>query len=161
VTIHTIGKCELPVLQQLRHLGFCCWWPRFLTKNDRVWGLFPAYLFCQVHFESERWQNIYRAYGVRTVLGTHNERPATLPLGCLDPLMAQCGPDGVLYPREKPSRPRPAEIPAGVKVEIDSGRFAGWRGVCEWSSGTRAAVLLHALGGPARMNVPREDAVLA
>lgn len=155
--VHTIPGGEILALQSLRKLGLCTWLPEHLSAGGRICPLFPRYLLVQADLGADVWRAIYRTPGVKTILGTHHERPASLPAHALASLWRQCAANGVIYPAEPPAKTRPIVILPGTVLELAAGPFVARTGVCEWSERERVAILLTVFGREVRVIVPRRD----
>lgn len=139
----------------IRKLGMPVWCPMHEAPSHRIELLFPRYLLIQADLAVDGWRRIYSLPGVETVLGIQG-RPTPLPPGSLDLLFAACDVDGVMYLPEPVRAPRP-RIARGTVVTVEAGQFAGWVGVCRWSSRKRVAVLLSLLGREVQVLLPRDD----
>jgi len=84
--------------------------------------LFPGYLFARLALPND-WYRVVWTPGVRRLVTFEGEAPA-VPDGALAFLRAQEGPDGVIV-----ARPHP--LPAGRRVRVTDGPFAGLVGIIE------------------------------
>lgn len=154
----TAHQAEKAVERAVRHLGIPTWLGQHEYAKHSVRLMFPRYLLFQADLESnDRWRDLYTQPGVEMILGTRGERPTPLRVESLDGLFNMCGLDGVIYPDSLV--PRLGRIAPGAVVHIKAGRFAGWEGVCGWSSGKRVAVILSFLGRDVKVQMPRVDVV--
>lgn len=148
----------------LRELGFVVFLPRELRLGRRRNGvaapsrmlpLFPRYLFVQLDLQQAGWRAVYSARGIDWLFCSAPERPMPVPQAAIDLVLAQCAPNGVIYP---PSPRVPyAPIPRGAKVQILDGPFAGFVGVCQLSHAKRVALLVEMFGGQRRIEIRRND----
>lgn len=154
----TAYQAEKAVERAVRALGMPTWLGQHGDAEHRIKLLFPRYLLFQADLSSaDRWRDLYTKPGVETILGTRGERPTPLRVGSLDGLFNRCGLDGVIR-QDRPVQ-RLGRIAPGALVSVKTGRSAGWKGVCRWSSSKRVAVLLSVLGRDAKVQVPRADVV--
>lgn len=106
--------------------------------------LFPGYQFVAFNRDTDRWTDISRARGVKTLFSSATHKPVPAPVGVVEAIIARAGDDGLINDH----RPAPhlAPIPAGQTVEFLQGPLAGLQGICSRSAGDRVTVLLNILG---------------
>lgn len=115
---------------------------------------FPGYLFAAWR-ASDEWGRARRGSGVQAVLTrVGGDTPAEVPSAFLDALRARMDGVGVLQDLSVPDI-LPA-LPAMIAVRITGGPLAGQRGIVEWSTEERVALLLHVLGGFHRAQMRRD-----
>lgn len=116
--------------------------------------LFPGYVFAAWD-GSANWAKARRAKGVASVLtAVGSDSPAVVPLLFIEALRARMDDQHVLQDLSVPDL-LPA-LPAMTAVVIRSGPLAGQRGIVEWSTEERVALLLHVLGGYRRAQLRRD-----
>jgi len=122
---------------------------RPLRGHSVLQPLFPGYLFALIDTDAPSWGNVFRARGVEDVLrAPGSTTPASVPASRVEAIMAHCSARQVVE-----DDPRPHLIAAGVSVQITTGMWADHRGVCQWSSHDRVALLLDVMG--LQVNVAR------
>jgi transcription antitermination factor NusG len=126
-------------------------WQNGRTKINPI---FPRYLFVQAY----RW-NVVRDAGRqelgRVITSPTTGKPLSLPPGALDVLLAQCAPNGVIYPAE------PRAVRRQDHVRVLAGPLADFHGICERTTRDRVWVLLTVLGRPSSVEFRRENVALS
>jgi transcription elongation factor/antiterminator RfaH len=114
---------------------------------------FPGYLFVGLDIERERWRNINSTVGVIRII-LQNERPAPVPVGIVEALMAASDGDDVLQIR--------MVLNVGQKVRVIGGPLADFIGeLDQLTDSDRVRVLLDVMGGRTRVVLPRDYLVPA
>ena len=99
--------------------------------------LFPSYVFVEQPSYQDRWRPLLSTMGVRNVI-THDDRPALLPPGFVESLMAR-EVDGAICAPEAPFQ-------IGQQVKIVGGPFDGLAGeIVQMKPNDRVLVLLDLL----------------
>lgn len=110
--------------------------------------LFPGYLFVHLDPESCRWRAVNSTVGVAHLL-VDGHGPLTVPGEVIEAIRARED-DGGLVQLDDPLQPGdPVTLGAGPFLDV-SGLFQGVNETC------RVNVLLHVLGRPVQVTVPRE-----
>lgn len=116
--------------------------------------VFPGYVLAAWDAGAP-WTRVRRAKGVASVLtGVGIESPAILPDAFIAALVSRMDGDNVVQDLSVPDL-LPA-LPVMTAVMIRSGPLAGQRGIVEWSTEERVALLLHVLGGYRRAQMRRD-----
>jgi transcriptional antiterminator RfaH len=110
-------------------------------------AFFPGYLFTRLDLDVERWRSINGTFGVRCLLA-FNERPAPLPQGFVDALMAREREEGIT------SRSLP-EFRRGEAVVVDEGPLQDLIGRFErMADHKRVMLLIELMGREVRVTAP-------
>lgn len=128
----------LPLIREFhRHQG---------KRASRVAPMFPRYLFIHLDSRTDNWAPIRSTLGVASLV-RFGQAPARVPDDLVALLKSSEDPQGLhVLP--------PDEYKPGRRVRIRHGKFAGYEGIFQASSGRdRVTVLLHVLGRPARTTV--------
>jgi transcription antitermination factor NusG len=140
------GK-ELQTELKLWKEGAAAWLPLTVTiwKNQqkRISPIFPRYLFFQMSGERPRWGYTIHTEGgeeIATAMKSAAGRPIEVPQAVIDILLAQCAPNGVIYP------PEPRETRRGDAVKIENGPFQGFSGIVQRTTRERLFVLMTIFG---------------
>lgn len=147
-------KRERDVAQQLDAQGFGSFLPLVAVRRKgavEAVPAFPGYLFARFSLLADRWRAIYSTRGVRRLFSA-DERPIPVPEEAISTLLR------LGYDRPIIAPDLPEEIAPGSLVRISSGPFAGFDGVCQWSSAERIALLLEIMGGARIVRIPRNAA---
>ena len=113
----------------------------------RLAAYFPGYLFVELDLTRQRWRSINGTLGVAHLVGP-GERPAPVPKGVVEALMAAADARGVL---EGPP------LEAGQQVRIIAGAFADKLAVIErLDDAGRVRVLLEIVSGRVPVTIDRE-----
>jgi transcription antitermination factor NusG len=120
---------------------------------DRIVPVFPRYLFTAFDIAEPTWRHIPSRRGVELIFGTGPERPTPIPHKVMDILLAQCAPNGVIYPPEKAAKTRFSALDVGAKVELLTGPFAKFHGVCLMSEPNRIKLLMNIFGQTTEVDV--------
>ncbi len=108
---------------------------------------FPGYLFVQLELARQRWRSINGTLGVIHLVG-RGERPAPVPSGVVEALMAAADPRGVL---------QGPPLQAGQQVRIIAGAFADKLAIIErLDDAGRVRVLLDIVSGRVPVTIGRE-----
>lgn len=121
---------------------------------DRIVPVFPRYLFVAFDVADNAWRYIQSRRGVERIFGTSPERPTPIPQKMIDVLLEQCAPNGVIYP---PKAPEFSGVKVGETVEVLSGPFAQFRGICLRSKPDRIRLLVDVFGRATEMDVRSTD----
>jgi transcription antitermination factor NusG len=121
---------------------------------DRIVPVFPRYLFVAFDVADPTWRYIQSRRGVERIFGTSPERPTPIPQKMIDVLLEQCAPNGVIYPAKAPEF---STVAAGSTVEMLTGPFAQFRGICLRSRPDRIRLLVDVFGRATEMDVRRAD----
>ena len=109
--------------------------------------LFPGYLFVNINVETTRWRPVDSTPGIASLV-KFGGRPAPLPEGLVESLMASVSPDGEITPRW----PTP-EI--GDEVRVVGGAFDDWIGkVIALPDAERVTLLIAAASRPTKLTIP-------
>lgn len=129
----------------LRIGGFPTFFPLHLAtlanRQKRIEFLFPRYGFFQPD-PNDQWVRALYVKGVASILRTGSGLPRAVPDTAIDCLMAQCEPNGVIYPPPTP------EIEVNSAARITAGPFAELTGICTKTAKDRVWLLLYILGRP-------------
>ncbi len=140
--IYTKPQAEIVALQHLRHQSFPAYLPLHLAtlanRQTRVDPLFPRYLFAQPHNGS--WSAIRSTRGIASVLTAPDGSAREVPPSAIDRLLAQCAPNGIIYPVE------PMKITPGDTLRAIAGPFAELAGICTRTARDRVWLLLEIMG---------------
>lgn len=116
-------KVWLPTYRRLVHVGSeASWKGRRVETVPRP--LFPGYLFIALDLDQDPWQSVFRAYGVRGMLGG-GLRPQAVPERAMRKLRGAADDEGVMR------RALAKLFKAGQRVAIADGPFAWFDGEVE------------------------------
>ena len=154
----THAQAEMWALQNLVRQGYDAYLPMIEEeRRDKVTPtitrivssvMWPGYVFVFADIRRDNWRPIAHTNGVRSILGTHPERPAPLPVGLLEAIQASADDRRIV-------RSAPPAIAEGSALSITAGPFADHRGVCLWSDATRVGIALSLFGGDRHVTVRR------
>jgi len=154
----THAQAEMWALQNLVRQGYDAYLPMIEEeRRDKVTPtitrivssvMWPGYVFVFADIRRDNWRPIAHTNGVRSILGTHPERPAPLPVGLLEAIQASADDRRIV-------RSAPSAIAEGSALTITAGPFADHRGVCLWSDATRVGIALSLFGGDRHVTVRR------
>ena len=154
----THSQAEMWALQNLVRQGYDAYLPMIEEeRRDTVTPtmqrivstvMWPGYVFVLTDIRRDNWRPIAHTNGVRSILGTHPERPAPLPVGLLEAIQASADDRRIV-------RSAPPAIAEGSPLSIVAGPFADHRGVCLWSDATRVGIALSLFGGDRHVTVRR------
>ena len=114
---------------------------------------FPGYLFVALDLRRDRWRAINGTIGVARLV-TFDERPAPVPVGIVESLIALTDSTGLAR--------FDAELVEGQSVRIIHGPFAEAVGrLLRAEAGDRVRVLLEIMGGDISVSAPRSALVAA
>lgn len=132
----------LPKMESIRR------WRRQSVR--RVEPLFPSYLFVRMSIESDQWNAVRWAPGVKRIVGS-GDMPVPVPDEAVELIKARCQDGGVM-----PWKP---QIRPGSQVRIVHGPFAGLVGVLDRqaSRAERVCVLLNLLRTAATVEIDIVD----
>lgn len=140
--IYTKPQSEIIALQELRKQGFAVFLPlhsaKLANRQTRIEPLFPRYLMAQPKDGS--WSAIRGTKGVASVLRTASGAAQVIPVMAMAILLAQCAPNGVIYP------PEPREVSRKDAVRVEDGPFTGFTGICQRTTRDRIWILLSLFG---------------
>ena len=114
------------------------------AREARIVQLFPRYMFVRFLASNPRWREIAHLPGVERIMSTSPLRPTPVPDEALEVVRSMLAPNGCLYPPKQ--MPRGPKLATGTKIRIESGPFASWVGLVQWSDQRRVEVLLHMMG---------------
>jgi transcription antitermination factor NusG len=123
---------------------------------DRIVPVFPRYLFTAFDITEPTWRHIASRRGVERIFGTGPERPTPIPQAAIDVLLLQCAPNGVIYPPEKAVKsgiPQFPGVEVGASVELLTGPFARFHGICLLSEPNRIKLLVEIFGRASEVEV--------
>jgi transcription antitermination factor NusG len=121
---------------------------------DRIVPLFPRYIFVAFDITDPTWRYIQSRRGVERIFGISPERPTPIPQKMIDVLLEQCAPNGVIYPAKVPEF---SAVKVGATVEMLTGPFAQFRGICLLSKPDRIRLLVDVFGRATEMDVRSAD----
>jgi len=143
--VHTLPFNEARALANLENQGFRTFMPRRhktirharrLTTVEAPF--FPRYLFVALDLEHDRWRSVNGTFGVARLV-MRGDRPAPVPRGVVEALLASVDADGVLRLAEK--------LKIGSSVSLLAGPFAERLAVLEHLDDSgRVRVLVDILG---------------
>jgi transcriptional antiterminator RfaH len=129
---------EARAVSHLTRQGYQSYWPRTLTRNERVVPLFPRYVFVGL---AERWYSLLGTFGISCVLFS-GERPAIVNDQVIAGIRAMERNGLVALPK-----PDEYQFAINQRVKIISGHFAGCIGLYQGqSTKQRESILLSTLG---------------
>jgi transcriptional antiterminator RfaH len=151
----TMPQREAFAAERLMAAGFETFAPR--TKaNGRAEPLFRGYIFVRIE---GRWRAIDYTHGVLKLV-RFGEQPARCPDLEVARLQPQTDQNGFVHLPDRPPMAPRRKIPAGVRVKITAGPFAGMGALCAgMTAGERVLVLLSVLGGPRPVAIPAHQVV--
>ena len=148
---------ELRARLNLERQGFGTFLPREPRQMKRgrqqvvvLKALFPGYIFVDLDLTSPRWGVVNNTFGIARLVTGAEGRPARMPAGSVEALMARVDDDGCLKP--------PEEIEVGAEMRIVSGAFANWVAeVVAAPDPTRIRLLLDLMGQKVTVTTTREN----
>ncbi len=152
--VQTLSNREAGAGVQLARQGFHAFLPR-VRKTVRharklrtvLAPVFPGYLFVALDVERDRWRSINGTFGVTRLITAH-ERPAPVPMGVVEALLAMLDGDAVMRFDDG--------LRVGHRVEVIAGPFAQAVGELQrLDSAGRVRVLLQIMGGQVLVLVER------
>lgn len=145
------------VRDRLERRGFAAFCPvvpverrharRVVLRQEPLFG--ARYLF--VRAEGAAWRHAWHVPGIARLLGSQPARPDPVP----ERLMAEMLSAGWAGPITTDLAPMLLE--AGAEVRITDGPLTDQRGICRWSDGKRAAVLLSLFGRDVVVRLAQAD----
>ncbi len=155
--VHTHAQAEDTARAHLARQGFTAFLPQFLRRRRHArridWvraPLFPRYLFVAMDIARMRWRAVSSTYGVSRLV-CHGDRPASVPAGVVEEIMAQRDEAGLVrlatrIPFEK-----------GEVIQVVSGALTDSIGLFEcMTDEERVIMLLDLLGRQVRVKLPLE-----
>lgn len=175
--VHTRPGEEWRAKANLERLRFTVFFPEVVVRKPNKPAvqrpMFPNYGFIRFDAAVDPWGQAVCAWGVKNILRrssgrervVHGGRPAKdadfgigapwpVPAGFVEKIMAKCDADGILDDGPPPALP---PLPVGEKARVTAGAFAGFEGICTWSSELRVKLLLDIMGGR-EVELPRSGA---
>jgi hypothetical protein len=138
-------------IARLNMQGFVAFMPRCVERlpgrMPRLVPMFGSYFFVAFDKQRERWRAIASTAGVRRLFTTGDFTPIPVPVGVVEDLIHRGGPQGVIDEGEPDL--------VGQEIEVLSGPFAQFRGICTWRAGDRIKVLLDLFGRPTEASLRR------
>lgn len=152
---HTQPHKEHLAIAHLQRQQFRTFLPCFLKRRshagriDHVLApLFPRYAFVGLDLEADRWRAVNGTVGVRHLV-CQGDRPAAVPAGIVEDLMAQADAASVVAPATLLLFDR------GDRLRIVDGAFTGQVGRYErMTADQRVVLLLNMLGREVEARVP-------
>ena len=155
--VHTHAKAEDTARAHLARQGFTAYLPQYLRRRRHArridWvrtPLFPRYLFVAMDIARMRWRAVSSTIGVSRLV-CHGDRPASVPAGVVEEIMAQRDEAGLVrlatrIPFEK-----------GEVIQVVSGVLTDAIGLFEcMTDEERVIMLLDLLGRQVRVKLPLE-----
>jgi transcriptional antiterminator RfaH len=131
----------------LEQRGFEVYAPQIRERRKKTSPLFPGYLFVSITLQ---WYAARWCPGVIRLVTHGGDHPAAVPPGIIDDIRSRERGGFVRLPRRRPR--------VGDLVQIVRGPFVGLMAIYDGMSGPeRVMVLLSALGGQPRLNLPAAD----
>lgn len=143
----TLSQQEHRAYNELCYQGFVAYLPLYLEPDTRrIVPLFRGYLFVAFDPEVDQWRAILSTRGIWSLIWRSPERPASVPVGYVEDLMARTSERRVV---DDPgvNAALPSIMPVGAPAEVVEGPLAGWRGLVAASNANRCSLLLSLLGG--------------
>lgn len=145
---------EIMAAHQLTRQGFAAFLPKQMktVRHARQLRLtlsafFPGYLFVRLDLGRDRWRSVNGTYGVAHLV-SHGERPAPVPRGVVEALIAAADERDVLAG---------PPLQVGQRVRIAAGAFADQFAVIERLDGAgRVRLLLEIMGATTPAQLGRE-----
>jgi len=146
---------EVTADTHLRQQGFTSYLPQhevaWKNRQRKIAPLFPRYGFVQLDVDSDHWGAVYWTRGVESLIADpDNRRPIRVPTRAVDLLLAQCAPNGVIYPNAPID-----DLMVGDMVRVTDGPMAGLIGVCHRRSSDRITLLMDIMGRPVEVATQR------
>ena len=144
--VRTLSGREISAERQLQNQGYISFLPKHVKTirharklTHAVGAYFPCYLFVSLDLEHDRWRSINGTFGVSHII-TAGDRPAPVPEGVVEALVAASDERGVLV--------RQTHFSEGEQVRLIAGPFADQLGVIDrLDEGGRVRVLLELMVG--------------
>lgn len=118
--------------------------------------LFSGYMFVRFDIEQDRWKAISSTKGVYKLLTATDTRCTPLPAGFIEELRRKEGKDGCITEDKAVTALR--EFVIGEELQVDSGVFKGFTGICQRVKGDKIVILLSLLGGKTAVELPKVGA---
>ncbi|MEJ0067084.1 MAG: transcriptional activator RfaH [Caulobacteraceae bacterium] len=156
--VRTLAGREISAEAQLRNQQYETFLPKQIKTVRHARKLrtvtaayFPCYLFTALDLSRDRWRPINGTFGVSHVI-TGGERPAPVPVGVVEGLMASADNHGVLVPK--------ISFEVGQRVRLVAGPFADHLAVIDrLPDSGRVRVLLEIMGGEIGLETSYEQMV--
>ncbi len=155
--VHTPAQAEETARAHLARQGFTAFLPQYLRRRRHArridWvraPLFPRYLFVAMDIARMRWRAVSSTIGVSRLV-CHGDRPASVPAGVVEEIMAQRDEAGLVR--------LAARIPfeKGELIQVVSGALTDAIGLFEcMTDEERVIMLLDLLGRQVRVKLPLE-----
>ena len=143
----TFAQSEHTAYAELLAQGYVAYLPLHLDRhNCRIVPLWRGYVLVAFDAATDAWGSVRRTRGVRDLLTTAPGRPAPLPVGCVEDLIARTSERRIVDDPGVTVTLAPT-MPVGRLGRVLDGPLAGWQGVCTMSTERRVRLLLAVLGG--------------
>jgi transcriptional antiterminator RfaH len=120
---------------------------------SKVSPFFPGYMFVAFDVERTRWRSVNGTFGIRALI-MQGERPAPVPVGLVEGMMALTDAEGLLDVS--------GGLAAGDRVKLLAGPFADLIGRLDrLDAGGRCRVLIEIMNGVVPVIMERRDLVSA
>jgi len=154
--VHTQPGAEAKAEAHLRNQGFGTFVPRYARRRSHARRietvrapLFPRYLFVELDLDRSPWRSVDGTVGVVSLVRA-GDRPAPVPHGVVEELMASAGGNGLVR------LPPPPRLAPGQSVRITDGPLCERIGLVDGMTDQgRVALLLDLLGRKVRVVVDR------
>ena len=162
--VSTEWQSERLAATAARDLGFQTFLPlirrripatRLRAERTETVPAFPGYLFA-LWSEGDCWQRLRQDRHVASILTEIGNPlvPAQVPAGAMMVLLSRGGITGVINDLTVPELLPPLGV--GEEARITRGTLEGQRGIVEWSSDERVALLFEIMGGKRRVTMRRD-----
>lgn len=159
--VQSLPHREAGAAMQLRNQGFRVFLPLRLKTwrharriETRRVSFFPGYLFVALDIDRDRWRSVNGTFGVLRLVTCGEVRPAAVPQGIVEALMAEADELGCLLLDDR--------LQAGQAVRILAGAFADRIGeLVHLDDAGRVRVLIELLGGRVPVSIWRDQVMAA
>lgn len=119
------------------------------NRQKRIEPLFRRYGFMQPNLDGQ-WIGALYAPGVSAIVRDPLGVPRRVPATAIERLIAQCAPNGVIYPDE------PAAFAKDAALRITKGPFVEMVGICKRSAKDRVWLLMEIMGRATEVGFTRD-----
>lgn len=126
------------------------------AKPDRVVSMFPRYFFSRFNVADPSWGQIEHLPGVDRLMGAAGGKgsPGIVADDAIELLLTMVEPNGCQYPFDgRHGYQHHTALEVGTAQRMLAGGLQGQEGICTWSDGRRAKLLLSILGRPVSVTV--------
>lgn len=156
--VFTLPSKEAAADRAMQRAGFETYFPQFqMVWRDRqkfIRPLFPRYTFVRFDAATDPYKLVIRdSMGQevgKLMVEPTTRKPYTISDAIVETLLAQAGPDGVIYP------PQPRQLQRGDTGRVKDGALEAFTGICSRTSRDRVWLLLEIMGRRSEVQFDRD-----